>query len=68
MSGMINLQAGDALLQCQGGDCRLETLAGSFSLSTDRKARMRFAMPLPQLFDVLTERDSQTWLQINPER
>jgi hypothetical protein len=71
MSVFIDQKTGDALVQCLEGACQLITRAGNFDLSTGRQARLRFsppgAAPLRPLFNVLTENDLQTWLQVNPE-
>jgi hypothetical protein len=71
MSVVIDSKTGDALVQCLEGSCVLKTPAGSFNLSTGRKARMQFsptgAAPLVPVFDILTASDIQNWLLINPE-
>lgn len=71
MSVVIDPKTGDALVQCLEGSCQLKTRAGSFDLSTGRKARLQFspegAAPLAPVFDVLTESDIQNWLLNSPE-
>jgi hypothetical protein len=71
MSVILDPQTNDALVQCLEGSCQLETRAGSFRLSTGRKARMRFsppgAKPLAPVLEIMTENDIQAWLKINPE-
>ena len=71
MSVNIDPETGDALIECLEGDCQLDTPAGSFHLSTGRKARLRFSpdgsAPLMPAFDIMTETDIQNWLLLNPE-